>query len=63
MVMEDVVQTGQVFDVRASGWIEYGGLHPKMRHELGRNGTGIELEGDEEGSLAVMVRRWLLLFC
>lgn len=38
------------------------GLHRKMCRELGRNGTGIELEGDEE-SLAVMVRRWLLLFC
>lgn len=23
--MKDVVQTGQVFNVRASGWIEYGG--------------------------------------
>lgn len=39
------------------------GLHPKMRRELGRSGTGIELEGDEEESSSAMVRRWLLLFC
>ena len=38
------------------------GLHRKMRRELGRNGTGIEL-GDEKDSLPVMVRIWLLLFC
>lgn len=43
-----------------------GGLNmegQKEGRELGRSGTGIELEGDEEESSSAMVRRWLLLFC
>lgn len=49
VVMEDVVQTGQMVDVLmldpVSGLkmeVKKKGLHPEMPRELGRNGTGTD---------------------